>query len=156
MGGNAIKQLGVEGRRVDMQEFAAIEKHVAKILNLENIGFGVVQAYKKKETFGDMDVVLKTEHLEMVRQLIESHFRPKVISRNHNIFSFDYDNFQIDFICYGGDTFQSALDYFVYSPAGNAVGKIAHQLGLSYGQIIKKGRDRCNRKEQRGRVKNVE
>lgn len=133
MGGNALKHLGVETKRLEKQEYTRIVQDISDVLASNGFIFHVVQAYRNKETFGDLDTVICHEDTSIFSKFINEVFKPTAIYRNSNTFSFDYQNFQVDFIIHGREVFNAAVDYYDFSPCGNAVGKLAHQFGLSYG-----------------------
>lgn len=79
---------------------------------------------------------LTTEFINLnvdIRKYIESRFKPKVINKNDNVYSFDYDNFQIDLILIDESKWNIAQVYYSYDPLGNAMGKTFHKFNLSYG-----------------------
>lgn len=134
MGGSALKQFGIETERFSKIAYDIICQEVSEILNDRKLFFSFVEAYREKESFGDLDVVINScSILSNITELIDEEFHPRKIFKNGNTYSFDYKNFQIDFIIHSPKDFYSAVDYYKYSPCGNLVGKIAHQFDLTYG-----------------------
>lgn len=135
MGGNAIKKLGISSIRADKALFEDITSSVLSVLlefyPSENLH--VIRAYRNKDSFGDLDVVICGDTNASV-DIIKNRFNSKEIIRNSNVLSFPLGAFQIDFTHHSDkEIFAAACDYYDWSPAGNCVGKIAHQFGLSYG-----------------------
>jgi hypothetical protein len=60
-------------------------------------------------------------------------FNPRAIHNNGGVHSFDYQNFQIDFIPIKESKWETAKTYYSYDPLGNIMGKTFHKFGLSYG-----------------------
>ena len=147
MGGN-IKFFS-ETRRYDRKEYFKLEIEVVsklagniftQFLDYNNPMrkeiLEPIEAYHSKDTFGDMDIILRSNWLK-------TDWIPKIVevfelahgdwSKNGNVFSFAYNNFQIDLIVTPSEHFQTSLDYFKWNDAGNLQGRIAHKLGTKYG-----------------------
>jgi len=134
MGGNALKNCTT--RRYDADEYRSFEWHV-----LDKLGdlfplcqIAAIKAYATKESFGDMDVIICTEHLpdDYIETIIDD-FAPKDVFRNGNCLSFEYLEFQVDLITYPPEEFGTALDYYAYNDLGNLCGRLAHMMGLKLG-----------------------
>lgn len=153
MGGKALRKYGIETERKSSEEFFEL---AAKISAQLSFGLGItntvpiefkyspniiatsVRCYRTKQDHGDLDVLLKIDHEFHnkninLKDYIEEHFKPQVIHNNGGVLSFDYDNFQIDFIPIRESNWEIAQVYFSYDPLGNAMGKTFHKLNLSYG-----------------------
>ena len=153
MGGKALRRYGIETERKSSKEFFEL---AAKISAQLSFGLGItntipvefkysptitatsVRCYRTKQDHGDLDVLLKIDHdfhnkNVNLKDYIKEHFNPKVIHNNGGVLSFDYDNFQIDFIPIRESNWEIAQVYFSYDPLGNAMGKTFHKLNLSYG-----------------------
>ena len=121
MGGNALKN--TKTRRYQADEYFALAKEVRdKLLwgyrGWEGKGFGrvnqveVIEAYRSKESFGDMDVLYTTLSGDSVdANFIQDTFSPNEIVRNGNVISFDYKELQIDLIHSTHDSFESSSLY---------------------------------------------
>ncbi|MFW6009497.1 MAG: hypothetical protein ACOCP8_09565 [archaeon] len=132
MGGKALKNIKTE--RKNTKDFFRIGGEIQKIVKDKlDVDSYIVKAYHNKETHGDLDLLLNIGDKNInLKEWIEETFKPNDIF-NNNVISFDYDNFQIDFISLNENNFQVAKDFFDYSPQGNLVGKIAHKFGLKWG-----------------------
>lgn len=82
-----------------------------------------------------MDVVILNKNFSdaFIKTFIFDKFGTALIHRNTNTYSFALRNFQIDFIFQPSECYASTVNYYDFSPSGNAVGKLAHQFKLSYG-----------------------
>ena len=95
-----------------------------------------IKAYHTKESFGDMDIIVRSNWLK-------TDWIPKIVevfqlahgdwSKNGNVLSFAYKNFQIDLIITSPEHYQTSLDYFAWNDCGNISGRLAHKLGTKYG-----------------------
>lgn len=92
--------------------------------------------YKNKKTFGDADILVSLEGLEGfdIRGYITNEFQPNEIFHNGNCWSFDYKELQVDLITCEPEHFDSNAMYLSYNDLGNFIGRLAHGLGLKYGQ----------------------
>lgn len=63
---------------------------------------------------------------------IKETFNPQDIYNNGGVVSFDYDNFQIDFIPVKESNWDIARKWFSYDPFSNLTGKVSHKLGLKF------------------------
>ncbi len=95
-----------------------------------------IKAYHTKDSFGDMDLVLNSKYLvanwtaEILRAF---NLGDGDHSKNGNVFSISYKNFQIDLIVMSDENFTSALEYYAYNDLGNLVGRLAKRIGVKYG-----------------------
>lgn len=69
-----------------------------------------------------------------IRDYIEKTFKPTEIFHNGNCYSFDYKEVQVDFMTVASEDFDSNYHYLAFNDLGNYIGRIAHRLGLKYGQ----------------------
>jgi hypothetical protein len=135
MGGNIFKD---ETRRYSREEYLVAERTVlAKIRWLFGVTPYTIPYYHVKESFGDMDLILPVDKItsDWKNQLIELFDLSKnQYSSNGNVFSFVYNQFQIDIITAKDDNAaKMAVAYFSYNDLGNLIGRIFHKLGLKYG-----------------------
>ena len=128
MGGNALKNTNT--RRYNADEYNALVNEVVDKLPQYLWRIAVIPAYRSKESYGDMDVLIDT--LVDVDE-IRSIFNPNEVVKNGDVISFDYKEFQIDLIFSPEAEFNYALSYFSYNDLGNLIGKLAHKLGLKHG-----------------------
>lgn len=91
--------------------------------------------YSNKESFGDADIIINvTDFDRPMREFIQEEFSPNEIFHNGNCWSFDYKQLQIDLITTSDEDFDTNYHYLAYNDLGNFIGRIAHGLGLKYGQ----------------------
>lgn len=134
MGGKALKH--VEGiRRYESSEFYALaETLVPKLKECLGTEVHLVESYRLKETFGDMDIlVLSDGSLTNVMENVRRDFEPKEIVHNGPVYSFDCQGLQIDLILTKSENWETAKVFFAYNDLGNLMGKIYHKFGLKYG-----------------------
>ena len=138
MGGNALNRFGITTERKNTEDFNRIANEIQSQLacDFNGINTEVIKCYRNKPTHGDLDLLLKIDNNFRnlnVGVYIDDTFQPKGIYHNSNAYSFDYENFQIDFILIKDCDWESALTYYSYDPVGNAMGKTFHKFNLSYG-----------------------
>lgn len=136
MGGTALNRHGVYTVRKSKDEFNCISEKINNLLlSNTNLKFYITKSYHTKDSFGDMDILIQTNDnfTINIRDLIITMFNPKAINSNGGVYSFDYDNFQIDFILINEIYWDVAKTYYSYDPLGNAMGKIYHKFNLKYG-----------------------
>ncbi len=153
MGGKALAKYGINLERKSTQEFYDIASKIAVQLAY---GLGIttevpvrfkydtsivsqtVRCYNTKPDHGDLDVLIKMDKDFYdkkidIRKYIEDTFHPQVIHTNGGVHSFDFKDFQIDFIPIREMSWEIAKIYYSYDPLGNIMGKTFHKFGLSYG-----------------------
>lgn len=136
MGGKALNKYGVYTERKNTADFLNLGRELQ-----DNIAFNlpvstaVVKCYHTKSDHGDLDLLLCMADDVTInwREYIQKHFNPQAIHNNGGVFSFDYKNFQVDFIPIKEDKWEIAQIYYSYDPLGNIMGKTFHKFGLSYG-----------------------
>jgi hypothetical protein len=132
MGGNALKN--TELRRYNKAEYMMITRHVQSILHKNNIVAEPTLSYKNKPDFGDLDMLILSGTVKKnIRELIKEYFNPNEIYHNGNAWSFDFNQFQIDFIIVKDIDWVTSNVYFSYNDLGNFMGRIAYQMGFRYG-----------------------
>lgn len=131
MGGNALKN--VVTRRYARDEYFALKERILKKLQGHIDQFNVPKEFPCKESFGDIDVLMVCPPNVSIRNLIEELFNPNKISRNGDVYSFDFEEFQVDFILVSIEQYENAVVYFSYSDLGGLLGNICHKIGLKYG-----------------------
>lgn len=134
MGGNALKNC--ETRRFERNEYLSISQTVLRLLkeSFPNQLFSIIVAYNDKESFGDMDVLCGgmeggIDYKRVLRDLFDS----KEVVHNGNVWSLEFNNFQIDLIFTPREEMEIAGTYFSYNDLGNFMGRIAHKMGFKYG-----------------------
>lgn len=128
MGGRAIKS---SRRFLRNEYFEAVGTLVPKVKELFNTDdVHVVQSLLLKDSFGDMDVLIKTtDEMSDIRQLIIDCFGNVEISRNSNVWSIDYNGLQVDLILTHKSNYETAKIFFSYNDLGNFVGKLVNNYG---------------------------
>lgn len=134
MGGKALKKTYTE--RKSTKDFLRIGKEIQdKVLKDTGIETAIIKSYHTKLDHGDLDLLLKislTNNIN-IREYIQKTFNPNEIHNNGGVCSFDYDEFQIDFISINENCWDVAKSWMDYDPSGNIMGKTYHKFGLSYG-----------------------
>lgn len=96
----------------------------------------VIKSYHNKESFGDMDIVVNSKYLEpnWIDRIV-SYFSLKVgdWSKNGNVFSFVYEQLQVDLIITKDENFQTSLDYYGFNDLGNLLGRQSKRIGIKFG-----------------------
>ena len=146
MGGNALPQ--VPTQRLDAAAFHAVSMKVVEGLRQ---AFGaraeIIPAYRAKDTFGDLDVIVEKEKVLVpgdghaaLRAFAEAHGFARAFKSNGDILSYDHRNsenetvgFQVDLILTPAAEFDITLAYFSFNDLGNLIGRTAHKMGFTYG-----------------------
>lgn len=133
MGGQALKNTFT--KRYSKEEYKRLEDAVQTRLKSLKIKSRVPKAFGAKETFGDLDVLILAEslHGKNMIDVIEDHFAPNEIYHNSSVYSFDYKEFQIDFILVKTKYYDTSYHYYSYNDLGNLIGRISYQMGFRYG-----------------------
>jgi hypothetical protein len=136
MGGRALNKYGVQTERKNTLEFNQIGYELGiKVFHDKTLFSSVIKCYHTKFDHGDLDLLINVPigiDINWVNY-IKSAFEPQAVYANGGVYSFDYKNFQVDFIPIPESKWNSALIYFSYDPLGNIMGKTYHKFGLSYG-----------------------
>jgi hypothetical protein len=132
MGGKALKILGIETERKSTSEHLRIESTLIPIISeLFKTEVKGVKFYRNKESHGDLDLlILNNGNLGDIYEKLKS-FGP--IHKNGNVYSFEYDKYQIDLILQTDENWVFCDSFFNYDPCGNLIGKISHKFGLKFG-----------------------
>jgi len=134
MGGLALKNAVT--RRYQKDEFLRLKEEVFDMLDFYVERIDMPRYYNNKADFGDMDIVavIKPEYTFELKNYIQEVFKPTEIFKNSNCHSFDYKECQIDLITTSKEKFDSLLNYLNFNDLGNLLGRLAHSLGMKYGQ----------------------
>jgi len=138
MGGNALKHTYT--RRYTKTEYTSIKQEIVQQLTRKTnrlVRVDVIQAFRNKSTFGDLDVLIERSDLSKrlnvdYRKLVQT-FNPNEIVKNGDVYSFDYKEFQIDLIVTDSKFYDFSLCYYSFNDLGNLMGRVAHKMGLTYG-----------------------
>lgn len=136
MGGKALNRYGVHTERKSTEEFLRIGKEIQDRLAIDmSKETAIIGCYRTKADHGDLDLLIKEVPNSILNwsTYIQLVFKPQAIYNNGGVYSFDYQNFQIDFIPIVESKWEIAKIYFGNDPLGNCVGKTFHKFGLSYG-----------------------
>lgn len=131
MGGNALKN--VVTRRYQRDEYQRLKEKILEKIRPHVDRAEVPREFPSKESFGDLDVLIVCPSTIKMNDLITEQFHPNEISPNGNVYSFDVEQFQIDFILIPAEQIENAIVYFSYSDLGGLIGNICHKIGLKYG-----------------------
>jgi len=133
MGGRALKNTYT--RRYERQEFEDIKNEIFDILSKTFDRYDIPRFFAKKETFGDIDIIISMEgYYGNMNDYIDATFEPNEIFHNGNAWSFDYKELQVDFITCSGEDFDSNYHYLAFNDLGNFIGRLAQSIGFKYGQ----------------------
>lgn len=139
MGGNALNKYGVFTKRKDTITFNYIGKTLSDKLYTDfNLETAIVKCYHEKNDHGDLDLLIKiTDDFSSkninLKDYIQETFSPNAIHYNAGVYSFDYEDFQIDFISIKESNWEIANTYYAFDPLSNIMGKTFHKFNLSYG-----------------------
>lgn len=142
MGGKALNKYGIQTERKTTKDFLRIGGEIKERIGIDfnfEIETEIVTCYHTKPDHGDLDLLIKMDGKHFngnditLKQYIENAFKPHAIHNNGGVLSFDYENFQIDFIPVRQSKWETAKTYYSYDPLGNIMGKTFHKFGLSYG-----------------------
>lgn len=131
MGGNALKN--VVTRRYARAEYYQLKERILDKLRGYIEQYAVPKEFPNKESFGDLDVLMVPPTEMKMDKFIKDHFHPNEICHNGDVYSFDFEEFQVDFIIVPREQFDNAIVYFSYSDFGGLIGNICHKIGLKYG-----------------------
>lgn len=133
MGGNIFGTT----RRYQADEYFKLVDEVCAVFKNTDVRwneFEVIPAYSEKESFGDLDILYSTtDDIPLDVKHFSSMFDTDQVSRNSNVTSIAYKEFQIDFIHMGQDNFDYSLAYHSWNDLGNLTGKLARYFGLKHG-----------------------
>ena len=105
--------------------------------SLETVPFIFIPAYRNKESFGDMDILMNKGFFDLLKynfeQKLKNEFEYQEIYMNNDVWSFDYKEFQIDLIFVELKDFNTSIHYYSYNDLGNLMGRIANKFGTRYG-----------------------
>lgn len=133
MGGNALK---VYTRRYNKDEFFDLWDELKdKIGNLLNCEISLTKSYHTKESFGDMDILVRNDGNlpKNINDLLIGKLGASDVNHNSNCYSFDYKELQIDLIIVAERNWETSNNFFSYNDLGNFIGRIYRKLGLKFG-----------------------
>jgi len=133
MGGKAMALLNIETERKSTFDHERIQSILIPIIKeMFNTEVKGVKYFHTKESHGDLDLlILNNGNLGNIAEKLRKRFGP--VYNNGNVFSFEFEKYQIDIIPQPTRNWDICSDFFDYDPTGNLMGKIAHKFGLKYG-----------------------
>lgn len=135
MGGNVFKHTH-DVVRLSADSYFETVRQVKTLLDGSSSGlvYHDVQAMYEKADFGDMDLVVNTNDPAQIQ--LHSEYLSNLgypLSRNGDVLSFLYNNFQIDLLFIPTESFDYACNYFAWNDLGNIVGRLSKKLGFKHG-----------------------
>lgn len=135
MGGKLIQsKFALPEKRLDASEYFPL---VGEVLGKFKIGFPqirieLIEAFSKKENFGDADFLIATNPILNIKEIIGAifHIQPY---HNGDTTTIPYKGFQLDFNFVKPELFDCSKNYLNWSPGGNAKGKLSHNFKCRYG-----------------------
>ena len=132
MGGNALNN--TKTRRYSANEYYAITDTIMEKFKAEfpDLRMQDVKAYRSKESFGDLDIVIEDRNLD--RKPIEKFLNENNVTdivKNGPVWSVGWNDFQVDLIFQ--PEYEFSLSYFSWNDLGNLTGRISRSLGFKFG-----------------------
>jgi hypothetical protein len=132
MGGKALKNTFT--RRYEKEEYHQLcEELLPKIAEIFDTEVSLVESFKHKETFGDMDVLVlgRRDNNEIKKILIEAFNPPPgEIHCNGHVISFEHKELQIDLIFTKESQWESSKLFFKFGDLGNLIGKMVKTIKI--------------------------
>jgi hypothetical protein len=132
MGGNVFTTPDFKSRRVELKEFLRIKEDMINIFNDSGIFLRFGEYVRDKTSFGDLDIIVPNDDTEACLELLKRYQYQH--SRNSNVISFLYHDFQIDLITVNHMTLNYSVDYYSWNDIHNLIGKLAKKVGFKHGQ----------------------
>lgn len=137
MGGHAFPNLNTV--RLDKMSFEVLAADCLHNLTTRFPGndFRVIESYRSKETFGDLDILWCGQTLQLKEDVCDALGAIKIFD-NGPVVSYavptDEDHiFQVDLIKVDCRHMESAFAYFAFNDLGNLLGRIFHRAGFKLG-----------------------
>lgn len=133
MGGNAIKNAFT--RRYSKKEYNAIVPDIIAKVKTKFNDATDTNYFKDKESFGDADIlVLVDKPIDFnITDWIYEEFQSKEVVQNTHVYSFEYNELQVDLILTPEKNWETSKIYFSYNDLHNLIGKVAHKFHLKWG-----------------------
>lgn len=137
MGGNALKEFGIETRRADKYEYFKLTEEVTKVLDANNIANRITRSVRNKSSYGDADILVEHNPYcegkpDWVWNIKRYFGEDTPVFSNGGVYSFPYKNFQVDFITIEWGNVSICDSYFAFS-SGMLMGRILAMFGIKYG-----------------------
>lgn len=137
MGGNIFQNL----KRLNKSEFNDLVEEVslllfANLITSDTTEIKPTRSYHSKESFGDMDLIVTSDHLRSdwiprLKQVF--NLQDDEFSKNGNVASFKYKDFQIDLILTPQDEYTICYHYFSWNDLSNLMGRVTYKHGIKFG-----------------------
>ena len=127
MGGNAIKM----SERIPKEKFFEYASIIKPLIEKAfDTKVHMVTSFKNKEDFGDLDLlVLENHNFDNRVKIVEDLFSPEETDKNSHIYSFNYENLQVDLIFTPEENWETSKIFFQHGDLGNLMGKIINNYG---------------------------
>lgn len=132
MGGKAIKMAERVSKKIFFEYAELIIPRVEKAFGTEVY---MVNSFYDKDDFGDIDLLVLGTKFGNRRKIIEDEFSPDEMVRNGDLFSFNFNELQVDLIFTPEKNWETSKIFFEWGDLGNLMGKIIN----NYGHIRDKG-----------------
>lgn len=137
--------------RMPVNEFKKYRKNIESIMDFYNIEYRIPLYFREKEDFGDLDVIIKdivpVSQLLKIFKSCECYY-----DSSESEVSFNFRNFQIDFIRVKPEYFDTSFYYYSYNDLGNLIGQLARTNYLKYGFDGLKYNHYDNKKQKLGSI----
>ena len=134
MGGNIWKDQSIRLNKNEYFECCnQVQEFLDSTLGINKKDIFIIEAIKNKDTFGDMDIVIKNNYdlLDIQNKIQKCNLET---FKNGNILSFlNINKFQIDLIFVNELFFNYACHYFSWNDLGNLLGRTIKQYGFKHG-----------------------
>jgi len=129
MGGNVFDAT----RRYSAKEYHLVSEKVLSLVSKFSKRSVVIPAYRNKESFGDIDVLI-IPNLQLSTDFLDKVFESSgQVIHNGSVWSLVYEQIQVDLIVTNEQEFDFSLGYFSYNDRGNLIGRISSKFGLTFG-----------------------
>lgn len=133
MGGKAF---GFEAKRMCVDEYNDVVSLTRQRINsvCEFDSCAAIVSVKEKDSFGDVDILVVSEHFSFDKFWDKHKYRYKDHVKNGGVYSLlDKRDRQIDIITTPKNIFTVHYNYLSYNDLGNFIGRLARGINLKYG-----------------------
>lgn len=117
--------------RLPLAEFNKYRADIESILKFYGIEYRIPLYYRDKKDFGDLDILIKKE--VPTETLLNIFKNCEYFNNGGTVISFNFKDFQIDFIKIKSEDFEIANHYYSYNDLGNLIGQLAKFNHLKFG-----------------------
>ena len=133
MGGNALKDIQVRRVLADEYHKHLVPEAKGRLKKLFGARVEVVPAYREKESFGDIDILLEADNLPANwHQQLFDDFQPASRFVN-NVVSIEFHGTQLDIVPTPKEEFDWTLGYYAFNDLGNLIGRISSLYDIRFG-----------------------